>query len=113
LFHDIIVSILDVYYAFICYFISFFGTNLLTQCPVPVAVFCLFLVFQEISTKLSPNAMKLFDDFFLDKRDPGSFGRRPEDRNMSHKPPGHAQGEGRTLVACGPTLHPFALIPTP
>ena len=30
LFHAIIVSILDVYCAFICYFISFSGTNLLT-----------------------------------------------------------------------------------
>ena len=30
LFHAIILSILDVLYAFICYFISFFGTNLLT-----------------------------------------------------------------------------------
>jgi hypothetical protein len=42
LFHAIIVSILDVYYAIIYHF---FGTNLLTQCPVPVAVFCMFLVF--------------------------------------------------------------------
>ena len=35
---------------------------------MPVAVFCLFLVFQEISTKWSPNTMKLFDDFFWTKK---------------------------------------------
>jgi hypothetical protein len=64
LFHAFVLSILDVLYAFIRYFISFLATSLLTQCLVPVAVFCLFLVFQKISTKRSPNATKLFDDFF-------------------------------------------------
>ena len=34
-------------YAIICNYISFFGTNLLTQCPVPVAVFLLVFVFSE------------------------------------------------------------------
>ena len=66
-FHAIILSILDVLYAFICYFISFFVTNLLTQCLVSVAIFCLFLIFQKISTKRSPNAMKLFDKKFWTK----------------------------------------------
>jgi hypothetical protein len=64
LFHAIIVSILDVLYAIICHYISFFGTNLLTQCPVPVVVFCLFFTSQNISTKWSPNAVKLVGDFF-------------------------------------------------
>src|SRR3990170_7406747 len=49
LFHAIILSILDTLYAFLCYFISFLGTNLLTPCLVPAAIFCLFLVFQKIS----------------------------------------------------------------
>ena len=31
------------YWMFYNHFISFFGTNLLTQCPVPVAVFACFL----------------------------------------------------------------------
>jgi hypothetical protein len=109
LFYAIILSILDVLYALLCYFISIFGTNLLTQCPVPVAVFYLFLVFQEISTKQSPNAMKLFDDFFLDKRDPRSFGRRPEDSRGGDKATGHALGGG-ALMPCGPLVAPFDLI---
>ena len=58
LFHAIIVSILDVLYAIICHYISFFGSNLLTQCPVPVAVFCLFLSFQKIIIKKCPNKKK-------------------------------------------------------
>ena len=45
-------------------FYIIFGTNLLTQCQVSVVVFCLLMVFQEIGTKRSPNARKLFDDFF-------------------------------------------------
>jgi hypothetical protein len=61
LFHAIIVSILDVLYAIICLYISFLGTNLLTQCPVPVAVFCLFLPFQKIIVKRSPNEEKTLD----------------------------------------------------
>ena len=94
LFHAIILSILDVLYAFLCYFISFLGTKLLTQCRVPVAVFCLFLVFQKISTKRSPNATKLFDDFFLDIRDPRSFGRRLDGKRGDDKATGHALGVG-------------------
>ena len=76
---------------------------------MPVAVFCLFLVFQEISTKRSPNAMKLFDDFFLDIRDPRSFGRGTEDERVGHKPHGRALGGAH--VVYGPTLPPFDLIP--
>ena len=40
-----------------------FGTKLLTQCPVPVAVFCLFFTSQEINIKRSTNTAKLFGDF--------------------------------------------------
>ena len=61
LFHAIILSILDTLYAFLCYFTSFFGTNLLTQCPVPVAIFCLFLPFQKIIIKKCPNEKKTLD----------------------------------------------------
>ena len=37
--HVVILSFLDVLQSFYRHFISFFGTNLLTQCPVPVACF--------------------------------------------------------------------------
>src|SRR5215216_5761910 len=64
LFHAVILSFLDVLQSFYNNFISFFGTNLLTLCPVPVAIFCLFFTSQNISTKWIPNATKLFVDFF-------------------------------------------------
>ena len=53
--------------------------------PVPVVVFGLFLAFQEISTKQSPNAMKFFDEFLCTKRDPRRFGRRPDEPRGSDK----------------------------
>ena len=68
---------------------------------MPVVVFCLFFVFQEISTKRSPNATKLFDDFFLDIRDPRSFGGGSEDEGVANKPPGCA------LVPYGALVAPF------
>ena len=68
---------------------------------MPVDVFWLFLVFQKIGTKRSPNATKLFDDFFLNKRDPRSFGGGPKDRRGDGKATGRAQGGRRALLPCG------------
>ena len=65
-----------------------------------VSVFCLFLVFQEIGTKRSSNTPKLFDDFFLDKRDPASFGMRPDVQR------GDSKALGRVQVPCGPLMAP-------
>ena len=62
--HAIILSFLDVLQSFYSNFISFFGTNLLTQCLVPVAIFCLFFTSQKINIKRSPNTAKLYGDFF-------------------------------------------------
>ena len=61
--HANILPFLDVLKSFYSKFISFFGTNLLSQCPVPVVVFCLFFTLQEINIKQSPNTAKLFVDF--------------------------------------------------
>ncbi|KAE8812115.1 hypothetical protein D1007_10955 [Hordeum vulgare] len=102
LFHAIVLSIMNVLYAIICYSASFFGTNLLIQCQVPV-VFSLFLVFQEIGTKRSPNTTKLSHDFFLDKRGHGCFGRRSEDTRGDGKATRHAQGLGAPSCLVGPS----------
>ena len=91
---------------FICHYISFFGSKLLTQCPVPVAVFCLFLPFQKIIIKKCPNEKKkLWINFFWTRRDPGSFGRRPEEPRGSGKHGGRAQGGRRTPRLVGPLWH--------
>ena len=57
---------------------------------MPVAVFYLFLVFQKIHIKRSPNVAKLFDNFFWKETDPGSFGGAAEEPQGPHEPPGHA-----------------------
>ena len=62
--HANILSFLDVLHSFYSNFISLFGTNLLTQCPVPVAIFCS----QEINIKWSPTTAKLHEDFLWTRR---------------------------------------------
>ena len=59
-------SMLLYYHSWMFYnhFISFFGTNLLTQCQVQVVVFSMFFTSQKINIKRTPNAAKLFVDFF-------------------------------------------------
>src|SRR5215216_899014 len=68
--HVVLLSFLDVLQSFYSNFISFFGTNLLTQCLVPVVVFCLFSISQEINIKRSPNTAKLFVHFLWTRRHP-------------------------------------------
>src|SRR5215216_1807640 len=70
LFHTVMLSFLDVLQSFYSNFISFFGTNLLTKCPVPVAVFCLFFTLPNICTKRSPSTVKLFGECFCTRRHP-------------------------------------------
>ena len=79
---------------------------------MPVVVFCLFFVLQNINIKRSPNAMKLFGDFFLDITNTRSFGRRPKAPEGAHEAPGRAGGGGRrALVPRGAHRAPFDLIP--
>ena len=57
---------------------------------------CCFLCRNESS----PNELKLFDDFFVNKRDPQSFVEGPEGEGVRHKTSGHARGPRRALVGC-------------
>ena len=94
------IFIISCYYiinlgCFICIFVPFyiiFVTNLFTHCLVSV------VLFQKISSKCSPNVTNLFDDFFLDKRDPRSSGRRPEDERGDDKATGRALGVGAVAL---------------
>ena len=90
--HDVILSFLDVLQSFYSNFISFFGTDLLTQCPVAVVVFFLFFTSQKIKTKWSTNAAKLFGDFFWTRRHKmGQRSTRGVPRG-GHNPPWRAWG---------------------
>ena len=113
LFHVVILSFLDVLQSFYSNFIPFFGTNLLTQCLVPVAVFCLFLTSQEINIKQSPNTAKLFVDFLWTRTLPmgqSSTWGCPEGGTTHQGAPG-GPGAPRwvvpTSVAPAPPLRPI------
>ena len=79
------------------HFISFFGTNLLTWCQVPVVVFYMFFTSQKINTKWSPNAADLFVDFF-----------GPEDIQWAGEAPGGApRGAQPTRARLGGLCPPW------
>ena len=59
-------------------FYIIFGTNLLTEGPVPVSVFfAYFRVLQKRNTKWSPNEIKLHDDFSWSRRHLGDLESKP------------------------------------
>ena len=49
------------------HFYIIFGTNLLTQGPLQIAIFCLFQCFVEKDIKRSPNGMKPSGAWFLEQ----------------------------------------------
>ena len=58
------MPILYNFHIFLATFYMIYWTNLLIQCPVPVPVCCMFFVLQNIHIKRSPNAIKIYGDFF-------------------------------------------------
>ena len=99
--HAVLLSFLDVLQSFYSNFISFFGTNLLTQCPVPVAVFCLHFTSQKINIKWSPNTAKLFVDFYGPKGTEWAIAA----------PRGAPRGAQPTRARLGPQARPGGLCP--
>ena len=95
---------LDVLYALYI----FFGTNLLTQCQVPVPVFSMFLTpfrgdFDKgVQTEENPRK-----DFFWNGRRSESLGAKAGEPQGPHKPPPRGQGGGRAIQACGPPERPL------
>ena len=91
LFHAATLSLLDVLQSVYSNFVSFFVTNLLTYCQVPVAVFP-FFASQNIPIKRSPNAAKLLGDFFGPKdnlgakKAPGGGPWGPQDTRAHERP---------------------------
>ena len=77
---------------FIKHFYIIFGTNLLTQSPVPVFFPC-FGVSQKRNIKRSPNGMKPSGELFLERKQSGRLGvhvrketRDPRVRGRAHPP---------------------------
>src|SRR6187399_1718102 len=79
---------------FIIHFYMIFGTNLLTQSPVPVSVFSYFRVLQKRNIKRSPIDEPIFYDFFWTKRSPRSKRVGPGEPQAALEGGGRALGRG-------------------
>ena len=90
------------------HFYIIFGTNLLTQGPVQIAVFfAYFSISQKRNIKRSPNGMKPLGELFLEQTWSRGLGvdvkkspRRPRGRGRAYPPP----PPGRALHPCGPLV---------
>ena len=80
---------------FILHFYIIFGTNLLTQGPVQIAVFFLFQCFAKKEYQTEWN---LLESYFWNKRDPGDL-----EWTSSNQQGGHEAG-GRALPPHGPLV---------
>ena len=58
------MPILSNFHILLATFYTIFGTNILIQCPVPVPVYCMFLVSQNIHIKRSSNGIKTDGELF-------------------------------------------------
>ena len=58
------MPILHNFHILLATFYMIYWTNLLFQCLVPIPVFCMFFVSQNIHIKQSPNAIKFTENYF-------------------------------------------------
>ena len=94
---------LDVLHAFYI----FFGTNLLTQCQVPVPVF--FHVFDPFHRRILKGVQTEWNcqkDFFPNRKRSGSRRNRAGGLQGPHKPSWRGQG-ARATLACGLLVQPL------
>ena len=92
---------------FILHFSIIFGTNLLTQGPVQIAVlFVYFSVSQKRNIKRSPNGMNLRERDFWNKRDPQDLEWTLRNKRGVHEVGGRAYPLGApspSWAPCGST----------
>ena len=79
------------------HFYIIFGTNLLTEGPVQIAVFFYFSVSQKRNIKRSPNEWNLRESYFWNKRDLGDL-----EWTLRNKRGGHEAGGAPTPWARPP-----------
>ena len=96
-------------------FYIIFGTNLLTEGPVPVSIFfAYFRVLQKRNTKRSPIDVPIFDDFLWTKRRPRSIKVGPEDIDWARASPGgFPEGAQPTRARQAPLACPPRWPPAP
>ena len=84
-----------------------FGTNLLTEGPMPVSVFLRILEFRRkgIWNRIQME-WNLHESYFWNKRDPGDLEWTSRKKQGGHKVGGCAQGGRRTPTLVGPSQLP-------
>ena len=92
---------------FIKHFYIIFGTNLLTQSPVPVSVFPCFSVSQKRNIKQSPNRMKPSGELFLERKQSRRLGVYVREVTRKARGRGRAHPPGHTLHPRGPLVAPL------
>ena len=90
---------------FIIHFYIIFGSNLLTEGPVQIAVFgAYFSVSQKRNIKRSPNGMNLRERDFWNEHDPGDLDPKSRKLRGSHEVGGAPTPPGALSTLVGPTL---------
>ena len=85
LFHAIILSTLDVLYAFICYFIWFLGQTYLPRAQCQFLFFPWVRVSQKRKIKWSPIDLKLHGTYFWKESNPGDLESTSSEIRGSHE----------------------------
>jgi hypothetical protein len=107
---DCFMPILYNFHILLATFYMIYWTNLLIQCPVPVLVFCMFFVSQNIHIKRSPNAVKIYGELFWNICDFWDLESTQMGPTATTR---HLGQPRRVVVGCGHCGPPFALIPPP
>ena len=76
-------------------FYTIFGTNILSQCPVPVPVCCILFVLQKIHIKRSPNGINIDEDYVWNIYEFWEVESTRDDARGAHEAGGAPQGGGR------------------
>ena len=92
---------------FIKHFYIIFGTNLLTQSPVPVSFFPCFSVSQKRNIKQSPNGMKPSGKLFLERKQSRGLGVHVREATRKARGRGRGHPPGRALHPRGPLVAPL------
>ena len=92
---------------FIIHVYIIFGTNLLTQSPVPVSVFPCFRISQKRKIKRSPIDLKLHGTYFWIRRSLEDLECTSGKKQGSHEVGGTPTTQGRALHPHGPLVAPL------
>ena len=92
---------------FTMHFYIAFGTNLLTQSPVPISVFPLFQCFAEREFQTESKRHETLEKLFLERKQYGRLGVHVRESTRRAQGRGRAYPPGRALHPRGPLVAPL------